>query len=74
MREDILEPVDTVITPIEWAAPVVTAFKSNEDLHIYRDFKVTINPHILYNQYPQPTFEEIIEKLAGGQYFTVTDL
>ncbi|XP_059059126.1 uncharacterized protein K02A2.6-like [Achroia grisella] len=63
-----------MVTPIEWASPIVIAIKSNGNVRICADFKVTINQHVQVDDYPLPRFEEITSKLAGGQLFTKIDL
>jgi transposase InsO family protein len=72
--EGILEPVDPMVTPIEWASPIVIAMKTNGTVRICGDFKVTINPHIIRDSYPLPRFEEIAAKLNNCRYFSVLDL
>lgn len=72
--EDVLEPVDMKTTNIEWATPVVIAVKSNGNVRICGDFRVTINPHVQRDDYPLPRFEDIMSKLNGGQEFTKIDL
>ncbi len=72
--DGILEAVDPMVTPIEWASPIVIAVKSSGAIRICGDFKVTINPHIITDRYPLPRFEEIAAKLNGCQYFSVIDL
>lgn len=74
VSEGTLEPVDPMVTPIEWASPIVIAFKSSGSIRICGDFKVTINPHIVSDQYPLPRFEEIASKLNNCQVFSVIDL
>lgn len=74
LEEDILEPVDTTTTSIEWASPIVIATKSNGSIRICGDFRVTINPHVQIDNYPLPHFEDITAKLSGGKYFTKIDL
>lgn len=74
MSEGILEPVDPMVTPLEWASPIVIAVKTNGAIRICGDFKVTINPHIISDNYPLPRFEEIAAKLNNCRYFSVIDL
>jgi transposase InsO family protein len=74
VEDGILETVDPMETPIEWASPIVIAIKANGGVRICGDFKVTINPHIVTDNYPLPRFEEIAAKLHGCQYFNVLDL
>ena len=72
--EGILEPVDPMVTPIEWASPIVIAMKTNGAVRICGDFKVTINLYIISDNYPLPRFEEIAAKLSNCRYFSVIDL
>ncbi len=74
IADGVLEPVDPMVTPIEWASPIVIAVKSSGAVRICGDFKVTINPHIVADNYPLPRFEEIASKLNGCKVFSVIDL
>jgi transposase InsO family protein len=74
IAEGVLEPVDPMVTPIEWASPIVVAVKSSGAVRICGDFKITINPHIVADKYPLPRFEEIAAKLNGCKVFSVIDL
>ena len=57
-----------------WATPIVNIMKSNGDVRICGDYKVTLNRYIDTDQYPLPTTEEIFNCLSGGKYFTKIDL
>ncbi|KII63511.1 Transposon Tf2-8 polyprotein [Thelohanellus kitauei] len=74
VHDGVLEGVDPTTTPITWASPIVVAKKSNGNLRICGDFRVTINPYLKKNNYPLPLFEELTAKLSGGIRFTVIDL
>uniref|UniRef100_A0A5S6Q766 RNA-directed DNA polymerase n=1 Tax=Trichuris muris TaxID=70415 RepID=A0A5S6Q766_TRIMR len=74
LKEDVLEQVDTATMPIEWASPIVCVVKPSGKIRICRDFKVTINPHVILDHHPLPRFEELITKLNGGTLFSVIDL
>ena len=74
VREDVLEPVDATVTPIEWASPIVPVIKSSKEVRICGDFKVTINPNIISDPHPIPRFQEIAAKLNGGKRYSVIDL
>ena len=65
--EGILEKV----THSDWATPIVTVPKSDGKFRICWDYKVTLNPALLVDQYPLPKPEAT---LAGGQKFTKLDL
>lgn len=73
VENDILEPIDTT-SSVEWASPIVCIVKPTGKLRICGDFKVTVNPHILIDPHPLPTFEEILEKLGKPMFFSIIDL
>ncbi|KFD53862.1 hypothetical protein M513_05129 [Trichuris suis] len=72
--KDILEPVDSGCTKIEWASPIVCVVKASGKVRICGDFKVTINPHVILDRHPLPKFEDLVVKLNGGALFSVIDL
>lgn len=66
-----------VITPVEyseWAAPILCIPKTNGDVRICGDYKVTINPWLAVDKYPLPKPQDLFASLAGGRYFTKLDL
>ena len=59
----------------EWATPIVPVLKKNgSKVRICGDFKVTINPQLIVDQYPLPRIEDIFASLSGGKRFTKIDL
>ncbi|POS82328.1 hypothetical protein EPUL_005100, partial [Erysiphe pulchra] len=74
LKENIIEPVDTINEPLEWASPVVVAVKPDGRIRLCADFKQTINPVIAMEHHPMPKFEEIAVKLSGSTVFSVMDL
>jgi hypothetical protein len=74
IAEGVSEPVDSMVTPIKWASPIVVAIKSSGAVRICGDFKVTINPHIVADKYPLPRFKEIASNLKGCKFSSVIDL
>lgn len=71
-----LESLD-VIRPVQfsqWAAPIVVVQKANKSIRICGDFKVTVNPQLLIEQYPIPRVEELFHRLQGGKQFSKIDL
>ncbi|CAF1519589.1 unnamed protein product, partial [Adineta steineri] len=70
VQAGILERVETSV----WAAPIVPIKKPNGKIRICGDFKVTINPHMLVDQYPIPLIDELLARLNNGQQFTKLDL
>ncbi|XP_062606687.1 uncharacterized protein K02A2.6-like [Saccostrea cucullata] len=68
---------DGIITKVdysEWATPIVPVIKSDKNVRICGDFKVTLNPVLEIDQYPLPRIEDIFAALAGGKRFTKLDL
>lgn len=41
-----------VLEPVTWETPIVTVFKSNDDVRICGDYKSTINKALKQNPYP----------------------
>ena len=74
VKRNILEPVDTTVTPIEWASPIVVAMKSTGAIRICVDFKTTINQQVFMDPHPLPRFEDIMVKLSGSTVFSIIDL
>lgn len=70
VTDGVLEPVKTS----EWATPIVPVVKGDGSVRICGDFKVTINPALCVETYPQPRREDLFAELAGGQSFTKLDL
>ena len=58
----------------EWATPIVPIIKSNGDIRICGDFKLTVNPHIVVHKHPIPRIDDIFGVLQGGKTFSQLDL
>ena len=58
----------------DWAAPIVPVPKANRGIRICGDYKVTVNPSLIVDQFPVPTAEDLFATLAGGQTFSKLDL
>lgn len=69
-----LESVNINEQTVQWASPVVYVTKKNGQIRLCGDFKSTINKHMITEQYPYPTFEDIVSKLNGCTVFSVIDL
>ena len=54
----------------EWATPIVPVVKRNGSVRVCGDFKVSVNPVLLAEQYPLPRMEDIFANLAGGKHFS----
>ena len=58
----------------DWAAPVVPVLKSNGEIRLCGDYKVTVNRVSRLEQYPIPTLEEIMNRLGQGSVYHKLDL
>jgi hypothetical protein len=74
VASDILEPINVMETPIEWASPIVIDIKKNGKVRVCADFKVTINRFIKKQLHPLPTLNEIANEFAGFKEFSIIDL
>ena len=70
IEKGVCSPVDYS----EWATPIVCIPKTNGEVRICGDYKVTINPWLDVDKYPLPKTQDLFAKLAGGKYFTKIDL
>ena len=57
-----------------WAAPLVPVPKKDGTLRLCGDYKVTINPELLVDQYPLPKPVDLMACLTGGVCFSKLDL
>ncbi|XP_022809151.1 uncharacterized protein K02A2.6-like, partial [Stylophora pistillata] len=69
-KEGVIEPVQFA----EWAAAAVSVQKTNGQICLCRDYRLTINCGIHTVQCPFPRREDLYAKLSGGQKFTKLDL
>lgn len=58
----------------EWATPVVPILKPNNKVRLCGDFKVTINKHLMIDDHPLPTVNELFATMSGGVKFSKIDL
>ena len=68
--EGIIRPVESS----EWAAPIVVVRKSNSDIRVCGDYKVTINKYLEVPQYPMLNPQDLFATLAGGKRFSRLDM
>ena len=66
----IIEPVQFS----EWAAPIVPVLKSNGQIRICGDYKVTINKGVVEDKYPLPRVNDLYASLTGGETFSKLDM
>ncbi|KAK2575241.1 hypothetical protein KPH14_012756 [Odynerus spinipes] len=57
-----------------WGTPLVPVLKSNGELRICADYKMTLNKVIEDVKYPLPRIEELFAALSGGKKFSKLDL
>lgn len=58
----------------EWATPIVPVLKSNGEVRICGDFKLTINPSLSVTKRPFPHIDDIFNELQKGLLYTQHDL
>ena len=66
----IIEPVQLS----ELAAPIVPVLKSNGQIRICGEYKVTINQGVVEDKYPLPRVNYLYASLTGGETFSKLDL
>lgn len=71
VANDVIEPVNVMETPIEWASPIVIDTRKNGKIRICADFKVTINRYVKKQLHPLPTLNEIANKFAGFKEYSI---
>ena len=69
---DRLEKVGVIIKVdrSDWASPIVVVSKSDGNIRICADFKVSVNQCTDIDKYPLPTTEDLFSCLTGGKYFS----
>ncbi|CAB4007683.1 Retrovirus-related Pol poly from transposon [Paramuricea clavata] len=70
VQGDIIEKVEHS----EWASPTVPMIKPDGNVRICGDYSGTNKQAATLEQYPVPTFEELLSNLSGGTKFTKLDL
>lgn len=65
VKTGVLEPV----TISEWATPIVAGPKKDGGIRTCVDFKVTLNPELVAEQYPLSLINDLFAGLSGGQKF-----
>ena len=55
----------------DWAAPIVPVLKHDKKtIHLCRNYHLTVNRAVKIDQYPILKIEDLLNKIAGGKYFT----
>jgi hypothetical protein len=70
LEQGILKPVSYS----EWASPLVTVPKEQGGVRLCADFKTTLNPCLLSDQYPLPVFSNMSTQWANCNFFSKIDL
>lgn len=58
----------------DYGTPIVPVIKSNGDIRICGDYKITINPKLKRDFYPLPRIEELFANLSNGEEYSKIDL
>jgi len=71
-----LESAGTIeeVTTSRWTTPIIPILKRDGSVRICSDYKVTVNPHLIIDNHPLPTTDELFVKLAHGKKFSKIDL
>ena len=64
-QEGIIEAVESS----EWATPVVPVLKSNGEMRLCGDYKITVNPQLIVDKHPIPRVVDLLAELEKGQFF-----
>lgn len=62
------------VTTSNWATPIVPILKKNGKIRLCGDYKITVNPHLVVDDHPFPTIDELLSKLSNGNKFSKIDL
>lgn len=66
-----------IITPVrfaDWAAPIVPVLKTNGQVRICGDYRVTVNQAAQADVYPLPRVEDLVAAFSSGRIFSKLDL
>lgn len=70
VKSGVLEPVTTS----EWGTPIAPVPKKSGEIRICGDFKVTVNPVLMAEEYCLPRIDDLFAGLSGAQKFSKIDL
>lgn len=79
IRKKVEEELDClqgegIISPIKWAAPIVSVMNRDGSVHICGDYRITANTACQVDSYPLPQIEELLANLARGKCFSKLDM
>ncbi|CAB3256144.1 unnamed protein product [Arctia plantaginis] len=69
-RDDVIYKVERS----DYGTPIVPVIKTNGNIRLCGDYKVTINPLLKDYHYPLPRIEDLFAILGGGEQYTKLDL
>lgn len=70
VKSGVLEPVTTS----EWGTPIVPVPKKSGGIRICGDFKVTVNPVLMAEEYCLPRIDDLFAGLSEAQKVSKIDL
>ncbi len=68
-----LSEVISLTTFARWATPLVTVDKTDGDIRLCEDYRLTVNEALHPVPYPLTTIDEAFAQLSNGQLFTKLD-
>ncbi|XP_018362813.1 PREDICTED: uncharacterized protein K02A2.6-like [Trachymyrmex cornetzi] len=73
---DTLEKAGIIekIESCKWATPIVPILKKDGKIRICGDYKATLNPYLIVDEYPFLTVDELFLKLRNGKKISKIDL
>lgn len=69
-REGIIVRVNSS----DWATPIVPVLKTNRQLRVCGDFKITLNQFLIINRHPIPRVMDLASKMGKAKIFSKLDL
>jgi hypothetical protein len=64
----------TPVTSSEWATPIVPVLKADGSVRLTADYSVTVNRHIVEEDYPIPNNEDILSEMGECKYMSKYDV
>ncbi|CAH8619794.1 unnamed protein product [Dicrocoelium dendriticum] len=69
ISSDLVEPINCS----DWLRPMVTVLKKDGTVRICNDLK-ELNSQLIIENFPLPTFDELLVKITGARFFSKLDL
>lgn len=69
-KAKIIEPVEGS----DYATPVVPVLKSNGEIRLCGNYKISVNQQLVVDKFPIPRVADLLSKLGGGKIFSKLDL